>query len=90
MKEIIKYNPNTNIGTEQILKTDIILVFKEGTPVGYVHYDFSIHAFKLFINFNSDLEEAFSDDILTKKKDSYKDLGELILDYPNLQFKLID
>ena len=90
MKTIIEYNPDINIGSVDIAKNDIILVFKKEEPVGYVHYDTTERSFRLYVNFNTNFDEAILEDGITQVDESYKHLDKLILDYPDLQFKLID
>lgn len=90
MKTIIEYNPAINVGSDDVLKTDIILVFKKEEPVGYVHFDTNEGVYKLFVNFNTSLDEDFLTEVIIKVNDSYKYLEDLILDYPELQFKIVE
>lgn len=81
MKTIIQFNPDINIESHSVGKLDIVLVFKDEEPIGYVHQD---KGFKLYANF-------FSDEVILEEKDEHYDtLGALILDYPELQFKIVE
>lgn len=90
MKNIIQYNPNINVGAEEVLMSDIILVFKKEDPVGYVFCDKIRKGFKLYINFDNGLDSDIStENILFSNKEIYDSLGDLINDYPELTFKIV-
>lgn len=81
MKTVIQFNPDVNIESHSVGKLDIVLVFKDEEPIGYVHQD---KGFKLYANF-------FSDEVILEERDeTYETLGALILDYPELQFKIVE
>jgi len=81
MKSVVQFNPETNIESHSVGKSDIVLVFKDEEPIGYVHQS---EGFKLYANF-------FSDElILEENEEIYETLGALILAYPELQFKIVE
>jgi len=88
MKTIIQFNTNTNIESSSVKKEDIVLVFKNSNPIGYVHYDGEF--FNLHINYITESflnQDAF---IIEEIRDHFKTLEDLINYYPELEFKVID
>jgi hypothetical protein len=82
MKTIVQFNPDINIESHSVGKLDIVLVFKDDEPIGYVHQD---KGFKLYANF-------FSDTLMLEEREEeiFETLGSLILSYPELQFKIVE
>lgn len=86
MKNIIQFNPSLNIESHFVVKTDIILVYLNGEPIGYVHQNngFSLHA-NYFIDDSGDVQVG-----IENLDNNYKTLADLMNDYPELQFKIVE
>lgn len=88
MKNIIQFNPDTNIESHSIQKNDIILVYKDDEPIGYVHN--TDGKYKLYANFFN-LENIVETNVIEElNSDGFILLEDLIKYYPELQFKLVE
>jgi hypothetical protein len=87
MKNIIVVSQNNNIESNLVKYTDIVLAYKNGAPVGYVHYHFGTGLYKLYANY-------FSDNLLSDTPDEttydFVKLDTLIEYYDELTFKLVE